>query len=82
RKSKFLEANLVDNGWTNFMPLSELHDPAKGYILNDTCVITIAVSCKIEGAQLNVDGGAVTKESNPDYKVPESKRCKIKDERQ
>nr|GFC01960.1 ubiquitin carboxyl-terminal hydrolase 12-like [Tanacetum cinerariifolium] len=28
-----------DWGFTSFMPLSDLYDPSKGYLLNDTCYI-------------------------------------------
>ncbi|GJU46683.1 putative RNA-directed DNA polymerase [Tanacetum coccineum] len=28
-----------DWGFTSFMPLSELYDPSKGYLLNDTCIV-------------------------------------------
>ncbi|KAI3975134.1 hypothetical protein MKX01_038462 [Papaver californicum] len=32
-------------GWPKFIRLSELHDPDKGYIVNDTCVISVEVKC-------------------------------------
>ncbi|KAI3901934.1 hypothetical protein MKW92_005443, partial [Papaver armeniacum] len=35
----------LGRGWSKFMGLRELHDPDKGYIVNDTCVITIEVTC-------------------------------------
>ncbi|KAI3926437.1 hypothetical protein MKX01_032625 [Papaver californicum] len=31
-----------------FMLLSDLHDPAKGYLVNDTCIITVEVSWTLE----------------------------------
>ncbi|KAI3896460.1 hypothetical protein MKX03_014607 [Papaver bracteatum] len=36
-----------DPGWgtSSFMPLSELHNPEKGYLVNDTCVIRVEVTC-------------------------------------
>ncbi|KAI3864502.1 hypothetical protein MKX03_011308, partial [Papaver bracteatum] len=35
-------------GFATFMRLTDLHDPAKGYIVNDTCVIRLDVSCRIK----------------------------------
>ncbi|XP_026400425.1 MATH domain and coiled-coil domain-containing protein At3g58210-like [Papaver somniferum] len=35
-------------GWRKFMPLSELHDPDKGYIVNDTCIIEVEVTCRMD----------------------------------
>ncbi|KAK1426169.1 hypothetical protein QVD17_14838 [Tagetes erecta] len=35
-----------DWGFTSFMPLSELYDPGKGYLVNDTCVIVADVSVR------------------------------------
>ncbi|XP_047317730.1 ubiquitin C-terminal hydrolase 13-like isoform X2 [Impatiens glandulifera] len=32
-----------DWGFTSFMPLSELYDPGRGYLVNDTCVIDAEV---------------------------------------
>ncbi|KAI3853487.1 hypothetical protein MKX03_014616, partial [Papaver bracteatum] len=32
-------------GWPQFMLLSELHDPDKGYLVDDTCVITVEITC-------------------------------------
>ncbi|XP_026410949.1 MATH domain and coiled-coil domain-containing protein At3g58270-like [Papaver somniferum] len=32
-----------DWGFTSFMPLSELYDPGKGYLVNDTCIIEAEV---------------------------------------
>ncbi|KAF8398027.1 hypothetical protein HHK36_016953 [Tetracentron sinense] len=32
-----------DWGFTSFMPLSELYDPARGYLVNDTCIIQAKV---------------------------------------
>ncbi|XP_026443443.1 ubiquitin carboxyl-terminal hydrolase 12-like [Papaver somniferum] len=34
-------------GWgcSRFMLLSELHDPDKGYLVDDTCVITVEITC-------------------------------------
>ncbi|KAI3894788.1 hypothetical protein MKX03_023583 [Papaver bracteatum] len=58
-----------ENGWKNFIPLSELHDPDEGYILNDTCVIAIEVSC-------------TCRDTEELYKMMNLKfrSCKIKDE--
>lgn len=27
-----------DGGFTDFLPLNELHDPGRGYLINDTCL--------------------------------------------
>lgn len=35
------------------MPLSELHDPSKGYIVDDTWVISIEVTCWMMKRGLN-----------------------------
>ncbi|KAI7734091.1 hypothetical protein M8C21_007035, partial [Ambrosia artemisiifolia] len=35
-----------DWGFTTFMPLSELYDPNKGYLVNDTCVIEADVAVR------------------------------------
>ncbi|EMS52242.1 Ubiquitin carboxyl-terminal hydrolase 12 [Triticum urartu] len=37
-----------DWGFTSFMPLSELYNPSRGYLVNDTCVIEAEVAvCKV-----------------------------------
>ncbi|KAF8398026.1 hypothetical protein HHK36_016952 [Tetracentron sinense] len=33
----------VDWGFTTFMPLGELYDPGRGYLVNDTCVVEVKV---------------------------------------
>ncbi|KAK4382144.1 Ubiquitin carboxyl-terminal hydrolase 12, partial [Sesamum angolense] len=35
-----------DWGFTSFMPLSELYDPNKGYLVNDTCVVEADVAVR------------------------------------
>ncbi|XP_071690524.1 ubiquitin C-terminal hydrolase 12-like [Rutidosis leptorrhynchoides] len=35
-----------DWGFTSFMPLSELYDPSKGYLMNDTCIIEADVAVR------------------------------------
>ncbi|XLS71974.1 hypothetical protein HN51_028839 [Arachis hypogaea] len=35
-----------DWGFTNFMPLSELLDPSRGYVVNDTCVVEADVAVR------------------------------------
>ncbi|KAI3975132.1 hypothetical protein MKX01_038460 [Papaver californicum] len=50
-------------GWTKFMRLSELHGPNKGYIVNDTCVITVEVTCTTN--KESKDDNGLTEESNP-----------------
>ena len=32
-----------DWGFTSFMPLSELYDPIRGYLVNDTCIVEAEV---------------------------------------
>ncbi|KAJ3669934.1 hypothetical protein LUZ60_010258 [Juncus effusus] len=37
-----------DWGFTSFMPLSELYDPGRGYLVNDTCIVEAEVAvCKV-----------------------------------
>ncbi|KAI3890018.1 hypothetical protein MKX03_025759, partial [Papaver bracteatum] len=69
-KYDFIENSTGGMGWESFMPLSELHDPTKGYIVDDTCVISIEVACWKNEEYLTDDG---LKDSEP-------KHCKIKDE--
>ncbi|RZC47970.1 hypothetical protein C5167_040925 [Papaver somniferum] len=38
----------LDWGWIKFLHLSELYDPDEGYIVNDTCIIEVEVSCGME----------------------------------
>ncbi|MFS7938677.1 putative ubiquitinyl hydrolase 1 [Helianthus anomalus] len=33
-----------DWGFTSFMPLSDLYDPHRGYLLNDTCIVEADVA--------------------------------------
>ncbi|XP_059665800.1 MATH domain and coiled-coil domain-containing protein At3g58270-like [Cornus florida] len=46
-----------DWGFTSFLPLSELSDPSRGYIVNDTCVVEVdfhgfrSVELKVEAAK-------------------------------
>lgn len=35
-----------DWGFTSFMPLGDLYDPIKGYLVNDTCVIEAEVAVR------------------------------------
>lgn len=35
-----------DWGFTSFMPLSELYDPSRGYLLNDTCIVEADVAVR------------------------------------
>lgn len=35
-----------DWGFTNFMPLTELYDPARGYRVNDTCIVEADVAVR------------------------------------
>ncbi|RZC76046.1 hypothetical protein C5167_001974 [Papaver somniferum] len=46
-----LEYHFTSNdgrGISNFMRLSQLHDPAKEYLVNYTCVIRVEVTCKMD----------------------------------
>ncbi|RZC76145.1 hypothetical protein C5167_001891, partial [Papaver somniferum] len=74
-KDIFLENSGEGWGWPEFMPLSELHDPTKGYIVDDTCIITVEVTCWMKEEE-----DTTLKENDP-AEVPEAKRTKIKDER-
>ncbi|KAI3891545.1 hypothetical protein MKX03_033092 [Papaver bracteatum] len=53
-KDKFAKDDKLGLGWATFMRLTELHDPAKGFIVNDTCVISVEIAVK---------------ESEPAYKI-------------
>lgn len=35
-----------DWGFTSFMPLSELYDPTRGYLLNDKCIVEADVAVR------------------------------------
>ncbi|XP_058105755.1 ubiquitin C-terminal hydrolase 12 isoform X1 [Magnolia sinica] len=35
-----------DWGFTSFMPLSELYDPSRGYLVNDTCIVEAEVAVR------------------------------------
>ncbi|KAK3000735.1 hypothetical protein RJ639_021934 [Escallonia herrerae] len=35
-----------DWGFTSFMPLSELYDPSRGYLVNDTCIVEADVAVR------------------------------------
>lgn len=35
-----------DWGFTSFMPLSELYDPTRGYLVNDTCIVEAEVAVR------------------------------------
>ena len=35
-----------DWGLTSFMPLGELYDPARGYLVNDTCIVEADVAVR------------------------------------
>ncbi|KAI9078120.1 hypothetical protein K1719_039888 [Acacia pycnantha] len=41
--------NASENDWgfTNFMPLAELFDPGRGYLVNDTCIVEAEVAVKL-----------------------------------
>lgn len=37
-----------DWGFTSFMPLSELYDPNRGYLVNDSCIVEAEVAvCRV-----------------------------------
>ncbi|KAL8029537.1 hypothetical protein ABFX02_14G230900 [Erythranthe guttata] len=46
RKETQHQFNARENDWgfTSFMPLGELYDPSRGYLVNDTCVIEAEVA--------------------------------------
>ncbi|GER31693.1 ubiquitin carboxyl-terminal hydrolase [Striga asiatica] len=46
RKETQHQFNARENDWgfTSFMPLAELYDPSRGYLVNDTCVIEAEVA--------------------------------------
>ncbi|KAI3991323.1 hypothetical protein MKX01_034642, partial [Papaver californicum] len=39
-------ARKSDWGFTSFMPLSELYDPGRGYLVNDTCIVEAEVAVR------------------------------------
>ncbi|MFS7937709.1 putative ubiquitinyl hydrolase 1 [Helianthus anomalus] len=48
-----------DWGFTSFMPLSDLYDPGKGYLLNDTCIVEADVAVlevDVKDSIPNLDG--------------------------
>ncbi|KAI3838401.1 hypothetical protein MKX03_000645 [Papaver bracteatum] len=70
-----------DWGLSKFMLLSELHDPAKGYIVNDACIITFEFSRMVEDAIGDGKLAVVKLESDP-TKVEDTeteKQTKLKD---
>ncbi|KAF3968431.1 hypothetical protein CMV_007678 [Castanea mollissima] len=40
-----------DWGFTSFMPLGELYDPGRGYLVNNTCIVEAAVAESVPRAQ-------------------------------
>ncbi|KAA8539052.1 hypothetical protein F0562_025744 [Nyssa sinensis] len=46
RKGTQHQFNAQENDWgfTSFMPLSELNDPGRGYLVNDTCIVEADVA--------------------------------------
>ncbi|KAI3926440.1 hypothetical protein MKX01_032628 [Papaver californicum] len=56
---KLAEGSSTGKGWPTFIRLSELHDPKKGYIVDDTCVIRVVVACKIKEDATDDDDGDV-----------------------
>ncbi|KAI3838400.1 hypothetical protein MKX03_000644 [Papaver bracteatum] len=59
-------------GWPKFMRLDELRDPAKGYVVNDTCIVTVEVSWRTNEDTI-VDTKAVVKFESQPEKVAEVK---------
>ncbi|XP_059669079.1 uncharacterized protein LOC132314205 [Cornus florida] len=61
-----------DWGFTSFMPLSELYNPGRGFIVNDTCVIEVdfphfpSVELKVEAAKAASAKGETPKSSQGD----------------
>ncbi|KAL9319024.1 hypothetical protein ACSQ67_015541 [Phaseolus vulgaris] len=39
-------ARACDWGFANFMPLAQLYDPARGYLVNDTCVVEADIAVR------------------------------------
>lgn len=93
-KQNFLEGSTAAWGWPEFMPLNELHDPYKGYIVDDTCIITVEVTCwsKEEDSDDDDDEDAASslgdnltanQSSDPQPQgATQGKRTEIKEERQ
>ncbi|KAI3896470.1 hypothetical protein MKX03_014617 [Papaver bracteatum] len=71
-------------GWPEFMRLRELHDPKKGYIVNDTCVITVEVTCTTKDVSQgcpNKDKVAKTGSEKQIAKTGSEKQTKEKDDK-
>ncbi|KAI3872079.1 hypothetical protein MKW92_047685, partial [Papaver armeniacum] len=71
---EFPGESTASRGWRRFMCLSELHDPAKGFILDDTCVIRVEVSCKMKEDSIGVDVSDLTE--SDEENAPESQAKK------
>ncbi|XP_026443442.1 ubiquitin carboxyl-terminal hydrolase 12-like [Papaver somniferum] len=58
-------------GWKKFMLLSELHDPDNGYLVDDTCVITVEITCtaKDELKDKKSSPDKVEKDENFDFAI-------------
>jgi len=37
-----------DWGFTSFIRLGKLHDPRRGYLMNDTLVVEVEVTCNVD----------------------------------
>ncbi|RZC47812.1 hypothetical protein C5167_040760 [Papaver somniferum] len=80
-KHNFHEGTIQGFGWTFFMPLVELHDRTKGYIVDDTCVISIDVTCLMKEPKEEEEKDSTLKQpsssSNP-LKSPTAKPKRTK----
>ncbi|KAG8376856.1 hypothetical protein BUALT_Bualt09G0107400 [Buddleja alternifolia] len=64
-----------DWGFTSFMPLSELYDPSKGYLVNDTCVVEADVAVhKKEDKEMLVLNSDLVEGPQPMEEEKEDKR--------
>ncbi|RZC86893.1 hypothetical protein C5167_030244 [Papaver somniferum] len=75
-KHNFHEGTSQGFGWTFFMPLVELHDRTKGYIVDDTCVISIDVTCLMKEPKEEDDSTA--KQRSCSSKEEEEKDSTVK----
>ncbi|XP_077232534.1 protein RESTRICTED TEV MOVEMENT 3-like isoform X2 [Tasmannia lanceolata] len=54
-------------GFQSFMSLTELHDPAKGYIVNDTCVVEIEFTVPVDVPKKQVESFMLIKADVKEY---------------
>ncbi|KAI3852816.1 hypothetical protein MKX03_028650 [Papaver bracteatum] len=51
-------------GWPKLMSLAELHNNSKGYLLHDTCIIQVVITCQTSGENAAADTTGQTRGEN------------------